>query len=50
MKVFILVIVKGKAQFVQKVTFETVFFNIFMRQILTDDFWGLHKSSAFPLN
>ena len=30
--------------------FMTVIFNIFMRQILTDDFWGLHKSSAFPLN
>ena len=31
--------------------FVAVVFNIFMRQILTDDFWGLHKSMtcAFPL-
>ena len=31
--------------------FMTVIFNIFMRQILTDDFWGLHKNTncAFPL-
>ena len=30
----------------------TVLFNIFMRQTLTDDFWGLHKNMncAFPLN
>ena len=29
----------------------TVLFNIFMRQRVTDDFWGLHKSMncAFPL-
>ena len=32
--------------------FVTVLFNIFMRQTLTDDFWGLHKNMncAFPLN
>ena len=30
----------------------TVLFNIFMRQTLTDDFWGLHKNinCAFPLS
>ena len=29
----------------------TVLFNIFIRQTLTDDFWGLHKNMncAFPL-
>ena len=29
----------------------TVLFNIFMRQTVTDDFWGLHKNMnyAFPL-
>ena len=29
----------------------TVLFNTFMRQTLTDDFWGLHKNMncAFPL-
>ena len=29
----------------------TVLFNIFMRQTLSDDFWGLHKNMncAFPL-
>ena len=26
-----------------------VLFNIFMRQTLTDDFWGLHKNCTFPL-
>ena len=32
--------------------FVTVLFNIFMRQTLTEDFWGLHKNMncAFPLN
>ena len=32
--------------------FVTVLFNIFMRQTLNDDFWGLHKNMnyAFPLN
>ena len=32
-------------------SFVTVFFNIFMRQTLTDDFWGLHKNKIclFPL-
>ena len=32
--------------------FVTVLFNIFIRQTLTDDFWGLHKNMncAFPLN
>ena len=36
----------------QLVFFVTVLFNIFMRQTLTNDFWGLHKimSCAFPLN
>ena len=31
--------------------FVTVLFNIFMRQTLTDYFWGLHKNMncAFPL-
>ena len=31
--------------------FVTVLLNIFMRQTLTDDFWGLHKNMncAFPL-
>ena len=31
--------------------FVTVLFSIFMRQTLTDDFWGLHKNMncAFPL-
>ena len=31
--------------------FETVPFNFFVRQTLTDDFWGLHKNMncAFPL-
>ena len=31
--------------------FVTVQFNIFMRQTLTDDFWGFHKNMnrAFPL-
>ena len=31
--------------------FVTVLFNIFMRQTLIDDFWGLHKNMncAFPL-
>ena len=35
----------------QLLFFETVLFNIFMRQILSDDFWGLHKNinCAFPL-
>ena len=30
----------------------TVLFNIFMRQTLSDDFWGLHKNMncAFPLS
>ena len=30
----------------------SVLYNIFMRQTLTDDFWGLHKNMncAFPLN
>ena len=30
--------------------FVTVLFNIFMRQKLTDDFWGVHKNMncAFP--
>ena len=30
----------------------TVLFNIFRRQTLTDDFWGLHKymNCAFPLS
>ena len=29
----------------------TVLFNIFMRQTVTDDFWGLHKNMnrTFPL-
>ena len=27
----------------QLLLFVTVLFNIFMRQALTDDFWGLHK-------
>ena len=29
----------------------TAVFNIFMKQTLTDDFWGLHKNMncAFPL-
>ena len=32
--------------------FVTVLFNIFMRQTLIHDFWGLHKNMncAFPLN
>ena len=32
--------------------FVTVPFNIFVRQTLTDDFWGSHKNMncAFPLN
>ena len=32
--------------------FVAVLFNIFMIQILTDDFWGLHKNMncVFPLN
>ena len=32
--------------------FVTVLLNIFKRQTLTDDFWGLHKNMncAFPLN
>ena len=31
--------------------FVTALFNVFMRQTLTDDFWGLHKNMncAFPL-
>ena len=31
--------------------FVTVLFNTFMRQALTDDFWGLHKNlnHTFPL-
>ena len=31
--------------------FLTVFFDIFMKQTLTNDFWGLHKNMncAFPL-
>ena len=31
--------------------FVTVLFNIFMRQTLTDDFWGLHRNMncVFPL-
>ena len=31
--------------------FVTEYFNIFMRQILTDEFWGLHinMNYAFPL-
>ena len=35
----------------QLLFFVTVLFDIFMRQTLTDDFWGLHKimNSAFPL-
>ena len=84
-----IVLFKGNAQFVKKVTFEplldfqktimevqnivktanfkiflhlsykntitffvTVLFNIFMRQKLTDDFWGLHKNMncTFPLS
>ena len=30
----------------------TARFNVFMRQTLTNDFWGLHKNTkhAFPLN
>ena len=32
--------------------FVTVFFNIFMRQTLTNDFWGFYKhmNCVFPLN
>ena len=35
----------------QLLFFATGLFNIFMRQTLTDDFWGLHKNlnCAFPL-
>ena len=35
----------------QLLFFVTVLFNIFLRQTLTDDFWGLHKNMncAFPL-
>ena len=35
----------------QLLLFVKVLFNIFMRQTLTDDFWGLHKNMncAFPL-
>ena len=35
----------------QLLFFVTVLFNIFIRQTLTDDFWGLHKNMncAFPL-
>ena len=35
----------------QLLFFVTVLFNIFMRQTLTDNFWGLHKNMncAFPL-
>ena len=35
----------------QLLFFVTVLFNIFMRQTLTNDFWGLHKimNCAFPL-
>ena len=35
----------------QLLFFVTVLFDIFMRQTLTDDFWGLHKNMncAFPL-
>ena len=35
----------------QLLFFVTVLFNIFMRQTLTKDFWGLHKiiNCAFPL-
>ena len=35
----------------QLLFFVTVLFNIFMRQTLTDNFWGLHKTMnfAFPL-
>ena len=36
----------------QLLFFATGLFNIFMRQTLTDGFWGLHKNMncAFPLN
>ena len=36
----------------QLLLFATVLFNTFMRQTLTDDFWGLHKNKncAFPLS
>ena len=36
---------------IQLLFFVTVLFNIFMRQTLTDDFWGLDKTMncAFPL-
>ena len=35
----------------QLLFFVTVLSNIFLRQTLTDDFWGLHKNMncAFPL-
>ena len=35
----------------QLLFFVTVLFNIFIRQTLIDDFWGLHKNMncAFPL-
>ena len=35
----------------QLLFFVTLLFNIFMRQTLTNDFWGLHKNMncAFPL-
>ena len=39
-------------KYTQLLFFLPVLFNIFMRQTLTDDFWGLHKNMncAFPLN
>ena len=35
----------------QLLFFLTVLFNVFMRQTLTNDFWGLHKNMncTFPL-
>ena len=35
----------------QLLFFVTVLFNVFMRQTLADDFWGLHKNMncALPL-
>ena len=46
-KIFLHLIYKNT----QLLFFVTVLFNIFMRQTLTDDFWGLHKNMncAFPL-
>ena len=36
----------------QELFFETVLFNIFIKQTFADDFWGLHKNMncAFPLS